>query len=314
LSLTLDNAKIAPLRAAAKRSRDPRRRPRAGARQPYRTWTPYAFLLPACVVLGVFVLAAMVQVVYYSFTRYTAFRGPDWVGWDNYRRVFNSALFWSVLRNSLLYLLVTPVIMVLSLAAAMVVHAQLRYAKGLRALLFLPVVTPTIVAAAAFRLVFNEEAGLLNWLLAKTWIGPVRWLSQYPYTLISAMVVTLWKGFGYYMMVFLAGLIAVPRELEEAATIDGAGRWRVFWHVTLPGIRPVLILVATISSISALKVFDEVFVTIQGAKDADKTAVWMVYNAAFENGDYGYASAIGIVLFVIILAFSLVNLRVMRER
>jgi putative chitobiose transport system permease protein len=262
----------------------------------------------------VFVIAAMVQVIYYSFTRYTAFRGPDWVGLDNYRRVFGSALFWSVLRNSVLYLLVTPVIMLLSLGAAMVVHAQLRYAKGLRALLFLPVVTPTIVAAAAFRLVFNEEAGLLNWILAKTWIGPVRWLSQYPYTLISAMVVTLWKGFGYYMMVFLAGLIAVPRELEEAATIDGAGRWRVFWHVTLPAIRPVLILVATISSISALKVFDEVFVTIQGAKDADKTAVWMVYNTAFENGDYGYASAIGIVLFVIILAFSLVNLRVTRER
>ena len=88
----------------------------------------------------------------------------------------------------------------------------------------------------------------------------------------------------------------------------------MFWHVTLPGIRPVLVLVAVISSISALKVFDEVFVTIQGAKDADKTAVWMVYNTAFENGDYGYASAIGIVLFVIILVFSLVNLRLMRDR
>ena len=256
----------------------------------------------------------MAQVVYYSFTRYTAFRGPDFVGLDNYRRVFGSALFWSVLRNSLVYLLVTPAIMLLSLGAAMVVHAQLRYAKGLRALLFLPVVTPTIVAAVAFRLVFNEDDGLLNWLLARTFVGPVRWLSQYPYTLVSAMIVTLWKGFGYYMMVFLAGLIAVPRELEEAATIDGAGRWGVLWHVTLPAIRPVLVLVAVISSISALKVFDEVFVTIQGAKDADKTVVWMVYHTAFETGDYGYASAIGIVLFVIILAFSLVNLRVTRER
>ncbi len=314
MSVTLDNTKGASLRVAAKPSLDRVRRARTGALQPYRAWTPYAFLLPALTILGVFVLAAMVQVLYYSFTRYTAFRGPDWVGTDNYRRVFGSALFWATLRNSLLYLLVTPVIMALSLGAALVVHAGLRYAKGLRALLFLPVVTPTIVAAVAFRVVFNEDDGLLNWLLAKTWVGPVRWLSQYPFTLISAMVVTLWKGFGYYMMVFLAGLIAVPRELEEAATIDGAGRLGVFWHVTLPSIQPVLVLVALISSISALKVFDEVFVTLQGAKDADKTVVWLVYNTAFENGDYGYASAIGIVLFVIILAFSLVNLRVTRER
>jgi len=261
-----------------------------------------------------FVIAAMVQVLFYSFTRYTAFRGPDWVGLENYRRVFSSALFWAAVANSFLYLLVTPAIMALSLTAAMVVHAGLRYAKGLRALLFLPVVTPTIVAAVAFRLVFNEDSGLLNRFFAQTPVGPIRWLSEYPYTLISAMIVTLWKGFGYYMMIFLAGLMSVPRELEEAATIDGAGRLGVFWNVTLPSIRPVLILVTMISSISALKVFDEIFVTIQGAPEDHKTVVPLIYQTAFENGDYGYASAIGIVLFVIILVFSLLNLHVTRER
>lgn len=256
----------------------------------------------------------MVQVLIYSFTRYTAFRGPDFVGFANYRRILASHLFWACVGNSFVYLLVTPAIMVLSLGAAMVVHSMMRFSKSLRALLFLPVVTPTIVAAVAFRIVFNEDSGLLNWLLSKTPIGPIRWLSEYPFTLISAMIVTLWKGFGYYMMVFLAGLIAVPRELEEAATIDGAGRWGVFRHVTLPAIRPVLILVAMISSISALKVFDEIFVTIHGAPEAHKTVVPLIYNVAFENGDYGYASAIGIVLFVIILILSLVNLHVTRER
>ena len=282
--------------------------------RPYRPWTPYAFLLPACAILGVFVIAAMVQVFAYSFTRYTAFRGPDFIGLENYRRIFGSYLFWWTLANSFFYLIVTPVIMAVSLGAAMVVHAGLRFAKGLRALLFLPVVTPTIVAAVSFRLVFNEDSGLLNWILGKTFIGPLPWLSKYPYDLVSAMIVTLWKGFGYYMMIFLAGLMAVPRELDEAATIDGAGRFGVFWHITLPSLRPILVLVAVISSISALKVFDELFVTIQGAPESHKTVVPLIYNVAFENGDYGYASAIGIVLFVIILIFSLINLRVTRER
>jgi putative chitobiose transport system permease protein len=295
-------------------TRSPLKPPQAaipsGTLHPYRGWTPYAFLLPACFILGMFVIAAMVQVLIYSFTRYTAFRGPDFIGWDNYRRVFGSALFWASVGNSFFYLLVTPVIMALSLGAAMVVHAALRFTKGLRALLFLPVVTPTIVAAIAFRLVFNEDDGLLNSLLSRTPVGAVRWLSEYPYTLISAMIVTLWKGFGYYMMIFLAGLMGVPRELEEAATIDGAGRFGVFWNVTLPAIRPVLVLVALISSISALKVFDEIFITVHGAPEDHKTVVPLIYNTAFENGDYGYASAIGIVLFAIILVFSLVNLRV----
>jgi putative chitobiose transport system permease protein len=282
--------------------------------RPYRAWTPYLFLLPACAILGVFVIAAMVQVLAYSFTRYTAFRGPDFIGLENYRRIFGSYVFWWAVANSFFYLIVTPVIMALSLGAAMVVHAGLRFAKGLRAILFLPVVTPTIVAAVAFRLVFNEDSGLLNWFLSKTFIGPLPWLSKYPYDLVSAMIVTLWKGFGYYMMIFLAALLAVPRELEEAATIDGAGRVGVFWHITLPALRPILVLVAIISSISALKVFDELFVTIQGAPESHKTVVPLIYNIAFENGDYGYASAIGIVLFVIILIFSLINLRVMRER
>lgn len=287
---------------------------RIAALQPYRAWTPYAFLLPACAVLGLFVLAAMVQVLIYSFTRYTAFQGPDFVGFDNYHRLVRSHLFWASVLNSFVYLLVTPVIMAVSLAAAMVVHSVMRFSKSLRALLFLPVVTPTIVAAVAFRLVFNEDDGLLNRFLSMTFIGPIPWLSEYPYNLISAMAVTLWKGFGYYMMVFLAGLIAVPREQEEAATIDGAGRLGVFWNVTLPALRPLLILVALISSISALKVFDEVFVTIQGAPESHKTVVPLIYNVAFEQGDYGYASAIGIVLFLIILVFSLVNLRITRER
>ncbi|MEM1329749.1 MAG: sugar ABC transporter permease [Planctomycetota bacterium] len=271
--------------------------------------TPYAFMAPALLILGVFFLLAAVQVVYFSFTRYTAFEGPEFVGLENYRRLLASETFWLCLLNSFIYLLVTPALMAISLAAALAVHAGLRWAKGLRLLLFLPVVTPTIVAAVAWRLILNEDSGVINGWLTAVGLPAVRWLSEPPFTLISAMMVTLWKGFGFYMMVFLAGLLAIPKELEEAAAIDGAGRAGTLLHVTLPGLAPVLTLVFIISSISALKVFDELFVTIKGMPAEYQTAVPLVYETAFERGDYGLASAIGITLFVIILVFSLINLR-----
>lgn len=271
--------------------------------------TPYLFLLPAAVVLGVFVLWAMVQVVFYSFTHFTAFMGPDPVGIDNYKQLTTDPRFWFCLINSFLYLLVTPAVIALSLQAALVVHAGLRWARGLRVLLFLPVVTPAIVAAVAWRLLLNEDSGLLNSTLALLGMGPIDWLSAKPWTLISAMLVTLWRGFGYYMMIFLAGLVAVPRELEEAATIDGAGRFGVLRHVTMPALRPLITLVVVISSISALKVFDELYVTIRGAPISHQTAVPLIYDTAFERADYGYASAIGVVLFAVVLAFTIIQLR-----
>ena len=175
-------------------------------------------------------------------------------------------------------------------------------------------VTPTIVAAVAWRLLLNEDSGLLNAALRAIGLPGIAWLSSFPWTMASAMLVTLWKGFGFYMMVFIAGLLAVPRDIEEAAAIDGAGRLATFRHVTLPALWPVMTMVLVISSISALKVFDELFVTVRGAPVEHQTAVPLVYDTAFERGDYGQACAIGIALFVVILLFSMINLRLTTPR
>ena len=184
----------------------------------------------------------------------------------------------------------------------------------MRILLFLPVVTPTVVAALAWRLVFNEDSGVLNTALRALGLPAVAWLSAHPWTLVSAMTVTLWKGFGFFMMVFLAGLASVPRELREAAAIDGAGRWGVFRSVTLPALAPSIVLVFVVSSIAALKVFDELFVMVKGAGITNQTVVPLLYRIAFEEGDYGLSCAVGLLLFVVILIFSLVNLRLSRAR
>ncbi len=276
--------------------------------------TPYLFLAPAMGVLGVFFLIATLQVVYFSLTRYTAFQGPVFIGLENYRRALASERFWLCLANSGLYLLVTPAIIAASLCAALVVESLARAGKWLRILLFLPVVTPTVVAALAWRLVFNEDSGVLNTALRALGLPAVAWLSAHPWTLVSAMTVTLWKGFGFFMMVFLAGLASVPRELREAAAIDGAGRWGVFRSVTLPALAPSIVLVFVVSSIAALKVFDELFVMVKGAGITNQTVVPLLYRIAFEEGDYGLSCAVGLLLFVVILIFSLVNLRLSRAR
>jgi putative chitobiose transport system permease protein len=288
---------------------------------------PYLYLTPAILVLGVFFFGSFLWVIMYSLGTLNVFEQSfTFTGFDNYTRLFNDQRFWMCLGNSFLYLLVTPALIAVSLACALAIDAQIRGANTFRLLFFLPVVTPTIVAAIGWRILFNEQSGLLTQAATpvvaalNALIGPEvpyvtpRWLTERPWTLISPMVVTLWKGFGFYMMIFLAGLLAVPRELREAAALDGAGRWTSFLHVTLPSIWPTMTLVTILSSISALKVFDEIFVTVRGVPVDHQTAVPFVYDAAFNQGSFGTACAAGVVLFVILLVFSIINLRLTRDR
>ncbi len=286
-----------------------------GTLRAHRTITPWLFLAPAIVVLGVFFVGSAAQVVVFSFTRYSAFSEPEFVGLQNYRALLSDRVFFSAIANSFFYLLVTPALIVLALGSALVVDSTVRGGKLLRLLLFLPVVTPTIVAAVAWRLVLSEDNGLLNQIITLVpGAGPVRWLTEHPFTLMSAMMVTAWKGFGFYMMIFLAGLMQVPASTREAAAIDGAGPVGTFLHVTLPSLRPTIVLIAVISSISALKVFDELFVTVRGVPTDQQTAVPYIYDLAFERGAFGAACAAGVVLFAVILVFSLINLRLTSGR
>lgn len=287
----------------------------------HAAWTPWAFMSPALVVLGTFVIFAFAQVVYLSLHRVDLFASDasllsstEFVGFENYQRVLGGSRFWWCLLNSAIYLLVTPAIMVVSLGAALAVAGSKPGMRPMRVLLFLPVVTPTIVASLAWRELFRENGGMINSALTVVGLDPVPWLTSWPWALVTAMTVTLWKGFGYYMMIFVAGLMAVPKELEEASSIDGCGKLGTFFNVTLPSIRPVLALVAVISSISAIKVFDEIFVTVRGIPTTSKTVVPLLFDVAFEDGSFGAACAIGVCLFLILLGFSIVNLRLSQGR
>lgn len=273
--------------------------------------TPYLFAAPAFLVLGYFSILPMLQTAYYSTLEYSFFGPHRFIGAANYVRLFTDPHFWATLLNSLLFLSVTPVLMVVSLTLALSVRNLLRGARIVRLMLFLPVVTPVVIAGIVWRWIFTEETGLLNHLLSLASVGPVRWLTEFPTNLVSAMLVTVWRGMGYYMMLFLAGLALVPREVEEAGILDGATPLQQVWHVLLPMLRPTLLFVAVVSSSAAMKVFTEQYILIPGAPLDNKALVSFLYRHAFERFDFGYGSAAGMVLFGMTLLFSYTQVRLM---
>lgn len=275
--------------------------------------TPYLFLAPALIVIAVFVLYPIGAVVYYSFTDYSIVTPPVWIGLKNYERLFQDPIFWQALLHSFIYLLVTPILIVLCIILAIVVNRKLRGINAFRALYYIPVISGSIAVGISWRLMLDTN-GLLNSLLMA--IGaikePIQWLAEPAYTLPIAMLLTIWAGLGYYMMIFLAGLQNIPEELYDAALMDGCNHFQKHWHVSLPGLRPQITFVAIISSLAAIEVFNEIFILtggLGGILNSGVTIVFYLWQQAFKLQHAGYASAVAIILLVITLAFSIVNIR-----
>ncbi|MBW4654539.1 MAG: sugar ABC transporter permease [Kaiparowitsia implicata GSE-PSE-MK54-09C] len=275
--------------------------------------TPYLFLAPALLVLGLTVLYPTVQAIGLSLTEYgyDLTQPPQWVGLANFQRLAGDRTFWQTLRNTLLYLIgVVPLLVLLPLLLAILVNRWLPGVRWFRAAYYTPVVVSMVVAGIAWRWLYAEN-GLLNQIIIGLGIATegVPWLTSPRLALLSVMVVTIWKGLGYYMVIYLAGLQAIPADLYEAAAIDGSDGWQKHWDITIPMMRPYVLLVAVISAISATKVFEEVFVMTQGGpRNSSKTIVYYVYEQAFQNLEISYACTIGLVLFLIILALSALRL------
>jgi len=279
--------------------------------------TPYLFLAPALALLGIFVVYPIIAVVYYSFTDYDIVRPPVWVGLDNFQKLFADDTFWLALTHSFVYLLVTPILIVLSILLAIVVNRQLRGIHIYRALYFVPAVSGSIAIGLSWRWLF-DRSGFVNSVLQSWGIidDPIQWLATPSLVLPLAMLLTIWAGFGYYSVIFLAGLQNIPEELYDAARIDGCNDFQKHRYVSLPGLRPQIVFVAVISSLAALKVFDEIYVLTNrsgGILDSGVTMVFYLWREAFRLSHAGYASAIAIVLLVVTLAFSIVNVRLLER-
>ena len=281
--------------------------------------TPYLFLLPALLILGLTAFLPAMQAFYLSFTRYEydLTQPPQWIGLANFQRLMGDRVFWKTLLNTVIYLIgVVPILVTFPLAIAILVNQKLRGMNWFRAAFYTPVVISMVVAGIAWRWLYAEN-GLLNQIIKSVFAVKegIGWLTSPQFALFSVMAVTIWKGLGYYMVIYLAGLQAIPADLYEAAAIDGSDGVSKHWDITVPLMKPYIVLVAVISAISATKVFEEVYVMTQGGpRNSSKTIVYYLYEQAIQNVDYSYACTIGLVLFLAILGLSILNLKLSTGR
>ena len=285
-----------------------------------RTLAAWGFLTPALILLGLSVLipAAMALVMSFTQTGLDVSEPLQFIGFANLRRLAGDPTFYKVLGTTLIYLFgVVPPIVLGALFLAVLVNRAIPGIHVIRAAFYTPVLVSIVVAAIAFRWLYAENGLINGWLGALIGSGflPIDFLSNPFLALPSVMLVTLWKGLGYYMVIFLGGLQGIPGELYEAAELDGSEGWRKHLDITLPLLRPYLTLVAVISAIAATKVFEEVFLMTQGGPaDSTRTLVYYVYDQAFAELEISYACTVGLALFLIVLLLTAVRLAFSDER
>ncbi len=276
----------------------------------YKKYIPYLFLLPALVLLTVFFFIPFFQTILLSFYDYSKdIYTPVFNGLENYRILFSSKEFYQTLFNTFLFLiLAVPVLAILPLIVAIFINQKIRGINIYKILIYLPVVVSIVVVAIAFKWLYAQE-GILNYIISIIGFKPIGWLTDTKFAMLSVALVTIYKGIGYYMMIYLSALIGVPKDLYEAADVDGASEFKKHLTVTIPHLMPIIALVVTISSISALKVFAEIYVMTKGGPlNSTKTIVYYIYERAFENLDLSMAATASVVLLAIILVFSIINI------
>lgn len=276
----------------------------------YKKYAPYLFLLPAIIVLTVFFFIPFIQTFLLSFQDYSSnIYNPSYIGLNNYFKLLHSPVFYKVMLNTFVYLFVAvPILAIIPLFLAILINQKIKGITLYKILIYLPVIVSIVVAAIAFKWLY-AQAGILNFALDLLNLKPIGWLTDTRFSLISVIIVTIWKGIGYYMMIYLAALMSVPKDLYEACDIDGAGFFKKHLTVTIPHIMPTIALVSTISAISAMKVFAEIYVMTKGGPlNSSKTIVYYIYERAFENLDLGYASALAVVLLAVVMTFSVINI------
>lgn len=278
-----------------------------------RPWVPYLFLLAGLVLFGVFFAWPAVLAVETSFTDYSIVNPTHWTGLANFRTLWHDQEFRGAIEHSLVVMVgLLPFSVVIPIALATLVNRAVRGIQLFRALYFLPVITSMVAVAVAWNYVFDDR-GVVNWILERLHVvpGPIHFLLDQHWALASVITVEGWKGVGTYMMIFLAGLQSIPTDLHEAAQLDGASAWQRFTHLTLPLLRPYIAVAVTIELVNAMQVFTSVYVLTRGGPgDHTETAGYFVWSKAFQHFQLGYASAAGIVIWVILVVLAVVNYRI----
>jgi multiple sugar transport system permease protein len=273
----------------------------------------WLFLAPEAIGIVSLAIFPLVFSLVLSFTDWNlagGFEAMHWVGWDNFTRMLDDSKFIKSLQNNLLFTAVTvPCGLITAMIMAVVVHTKL-YAKDLfKILFFIPYICSTVAIAAVWAALYQPSNGPINQLLRQ--IGfehPPLWLADTKYAIVAIMIISIWQGLGYQMIIFLAGLTQIPEDMYESADIDGATGIEKFWHITVPLLAPTTLFLTITTIIGSFKVFDIIkFLTDGGPNDASTVLVYRIYEEGFINFNMGYASALSWVLFILVIAVSSVT-------
>ena len=279
----------------------------------HQTAAPLLFLLPNILIFATFIIIPAIQGLRMSFTEWGVFTEPRFIGFANFSELLGDEVFWKTFSNTLVYSLFTvSLIMVYALMLAMLLHKNsLKGEKLFRSLFYIPSLLSMITVGIAWRFILGDEMGIINYLLRTMGGDGVRWLTDSKLAMVSIITVSIWAQAGYYMVILIAGLQAIPTELYEAATIDGSSAPRTFVSITLPLLRSTLLVVLVLATIASFKAYELIAVMTKGGPGyATKFIVQQVYQVAFLEDRLGYASAMSIVLMIIISLFTVVQFKV----
>jgi multiple sugar transport system permease protein len=281
-----------------------------------REWTAYLFNAPGLIVFAIFTVYSLYYSFILSFHEWDIIEPAQYVGLDNYRDVLSDSDFREALGHTVYFVIgsVAPT-MLIGLGLALLLNSKIRGLGIFRTAYYLPVLTPLVIAALLWTWVYNADYGLANFYLQKLGIidQPVLWLSNRDTAMPAVIVMNIWKGAGFSMLVYLAGLQAVPNELYEAAEVDGAGPWSKFRRITLPLVAPTTFFLLVINTVGATKNFTSIFVMTSGGPPgpggATTTVVYYIYTVAFKYFEMGYASALAYALFLLLFGVSYLQFR-----
>jgi len=270
----------------------------------------YLFVLGPVIFTTVFLFIPMISSFAFSLTEWSGLQPPQFVGLANYKKlIFDDPKFVKSFVNTTIFVILGqgsgPIF---GLISALALNQKVRFRAGFRTAYFLPVMTSLVVVATVWKMLYNEN-GLINGLLRTVDLPTTRWLNNPATALVSVIVTSVWQGFGFETVIFLAALQAIPQELYEAAMIDGANAWNRFWHVTLPSLRPVIVMIYIIGIIGTYQVFDQIYVMTDGGPvNSSRTIVFHLWDN-FRYMKFGYASAVAYVLFAVLALFSYLQMR-----
>lgn len=271
----------------------------------------YIFVAPAVILLIAFLVVPMIYTVYFSGFKYQIMR-PDamkFIGFENYQKLFSDKNFWLALKNTVYFtVIVVPCQCVLALALALLVSKKFRGVAIFRTMYFAPQLTSMVVISVLWSVLYNANpnTGLINSILVSLGMSPIKFLSDASTAMNSIIFMSAWQGAGYQMMIFLAGLQGIPRDQYEAASVDGATKFKQFLYITIPGLKGTIKYVIMITMIQAMKLFTQPYIMTQGGpKNSTKTLVYYIYTQGFQKGNFGYACSIAAVFFVIVVCMSM---------